>query len=95
MLLMVQVVMTDRVALVVPENAVYQIQDRAYVYVVGEELVARERLIETGERRFGSVEVLRGLEDGERIVSEGIIKLRDGITVRLADPETGELPGGA
>jgi membrane fusion protein (multidrug efflux system) len=87
MLLTVQVVMTERMTLIVPENAVYQIQDRAYVYVVGEDLVARERLIETGERRFGSVEVSGGLTAGERIVTEGIVKLRDGITVRLADPE--------
>jgi membrane fusion protein (multidrug efflux system) len=85
MLLMVEVVTTERTALVVPENAVYQIQDRAYVYVVGEDLVARERMIETGERRFGSVEVLSGLELGERIVTEGIVKLRDGAVVRLAE----------
>ena len=85
MLLMVQVIMTERTALIVPENAVYQIQDRAYVYVVGEDLVARERLIETGERRFGSVEVLAGLSAGERIVTEGIVKLRDGMTVRFAE----------
>ena len=85
MLLVVEVVMTERTALVVPENAVYQIQDRAYVYVVGEDLVARERMIETGERRFGSVEVLSGLEAGERIVIEGIVKLRDGMAVRLTE----------
>ncbi len=85
MLLMVDVVMTERSALVVPENAVYQIQDRAYVYVVGADLVARERMIETGERRFGSVEVLSGLEAGERVVIEGIVKLRDGAAVRLTE----------
>ena len=87
MLLMVEVVMTERSALIVPENAVYQIQDRHYVYVVGEDMVAREREIAAGERRFGSVEVLSGLEPGERIVTEGIVKLRDGITVRLTDTE--------
>jgi membrane fusion protein (multidrug efflux system) len=85
MLLVVNVVMAERQALIVPENAVYQIQDRHYVYVVSEDLVARERMIETGERRFGSVEVRNGLDEGERIVIEGIVKLRDGITVRLVD----------
>ena len=85
MLLMVEVVMTERMALIVPENAVYQIQDRAYVYVVDDNLIARERLIETGDRRYGSVEVLSGLEAGERIVVEGIVKLRNGIAVRLTE----------
>lgn len=84
MLLTVRVVMAERVALVVAENSVFQIQDRHYVYVVGPDLVARERQIEAGERRFGIVEVLDGLEEGELVVTEGIVKLRDGVQVRLA-----------
>jgi len=85
MLMTVQIVMAEREALVVSENAVYQIQDRHYVYVVGDDLVAREREIEAGERRFGSVEVIDGLAEGELVVTEGIVKLRDGTRVRLAD----------
>ena len=42
--------------------------------------------VETGTRMFGSVEVLDGIEAGERVVSEGIVKLRDGVRVRLAEP---------
>lgn len=89
MLLTVRIVMAERQSLVVPENAVYQIQDRHYIYVVGNDLVARERQIETGERRYGIVEVTGGLEEGEHVVTEGIVKLRDGATVRL----TGNQPG--
>jgi membrane fusion protein (multidrug efflux system) len=85
MLLTVRIVMAERQSLVVPENAVYQIQDRHYVYVVGDDLVAREREFEAGERRFGIVEVVGGLEPGERVVTEGIVKLRDGTKVRLTD----------
>jgi membrane fusion protein (multidrug efflux system) len=88
MLLTVRIVMAERQALVVPENAVYQIQDRHYVYVVGTDLVARERQIEAGERRFGIVEVVGGLEAGERVVTEGIVKLRDGAEVRLTGSES-------
>jgi membrane fusion protein, multidrug efflux system len=75
---------------VVPENAVYQIQDRHYLYVVGDDLVAREREFEAGARRFGTVEVTGGLEEGERVVTEGIVKLRDGVTVRLTEGDTGD-----
>lgn len=88
MLLTVRVVMAERRSLVVPENAVYQIQDRAYVYVVGDDRVAREREIRIGDRRFGLVEVLGGLEEGENIVTEGIVKLRDGVRVELSRVET-------
>jgi membrane fusion protein (multidrug efflux system) len=90
MLLTVQVVMAERTALVVPENAVYQIQDRSYVFVVDAEMMAREREFKAGERRFGLVEVLSGVEEGEQIVSEGIVKLRDGIRVRTESLRTGD-----
>ncbi len=86
MLLTVEVVTAQREALVVSENSVFQVQDRAYVYVVDSELTAHERQIETGDRRFGIVEVLDGLEEGELVVTEGIVKLREGAAVRLTDP---------
>jgi len=86
MLLTVRVVTAERLALAVPENSVYQIQDRAYVYVVDGEQIAHERQIVTGDRRVGIVEVTAGLEAGELIVTEGIVKLRDGARVRLAEP---------
>jgi membrane fusion protein (multidrug efflux system) len=92
MLLTVRIVMAERMALVVPENAVYQIQDRHYLYVVGPDLVAREREIEAGERRLGIVEVVGGLEEGERVVTEGIVKLRDGAEVRLTDGDAVDEP---
>jgi membrane fusion protein (multidrug efflux system) len=79
---------------------VYQVQDRAYVFRVGTDMVAHEQQIQIGERRFGSVEVLGGLDEGDRIVTEGIVKLRDGVRVRVetadsavsgaVDPTSGE-----
>jgi membrane fusion protein (multidrug efflux system) len=92
MLLTVRVVMAERSALVVSENAVYQVQDRAYVFRVGPDMIAREHQIRIGERRFGLVEVLGGLEEGDRIVTEGIVKLRDGVRVRIQGQES-ELSG--
>jgi membrane fusion protein (multidrug efflux system) len=89
MLLTVGVTMAERESLVVPENAVYQIQDRAYVFVLGDEMTVSERQIVTGDRRFGIVEVLGGLDEGERIVTEGIVKLRDGMRVRTESRTTG------
>jgi membrane fusion protein (multidrug efflux system) len=84
MLLTVEVVTAERVALVVPESAVFQVQNRAYVYRVNDD-VAKQQQIEVGGRRFGVVEVLGGLAEGDLIVVEGIIKLRDGARVRF-DP---------
>jgi membrane fusion protein (multidrug efflux system) len=81
MLLTVEVVTAEHQALVVPEGSVFQVQNRAYVYVVDGD-VAHQREIEVGSRRFGVVEVLSGLEEGQQIVVEGLVKLRDGARVR-------------
>ena len=82
MLLTVNVVTSEHEALVIPEGAIFQVQNRAYVYRL-EGLTARQQQIEIGGRRFGTVEVKSGLEEGDTIVIEGIVKLRDGIQVRL------------
>ncbi|HSG63348.1 MAG TPA: efflux RND transporter periplasmic adaptor subunit, partial [Gammaproteobacteria bacterium] len=87
MLMTVRVVMGERIALVVGEGAVFELRDQAYVYVVGDDFVAHQRPIEIGERRFGRVEILSGLEEGERVVTEGTIKLRDRMAVRLLEDE--------
>lgn len=88
MLLVARVIMAERSALAVPEGAVFQIQDRAYVYTVDAEMMVHQREIEIGERRFGLVEVVDGLSEGETVVSEGIVKLRDGVRVRLDEEST-------
>jgi membrane fusion protein, multidrug efflux system len=85
MLLTVTVTMAERDALMVPENSVFQVQNRAYVYQVDDDRVARQRQIRVGARVPGQVEVLDGLGEGELVVSEGIVKLRDGIRVRFDD----------
>jgi membrane fusion protein (multidrug efflux system) len=86
MLLTVKVVTSQHLALVVPEGSVFQIQNRAYVYRV-EDQVAHQQQIEVGGRRFGVVEVLGGLKEGDMIVTEGIVKLRDGVKIRQQTDE--------
>ena len=89
MLLTVQLASRERVTLVVPEGAVFQIQDRAYVFAVDGERIARQRQVRLGARRFGIVEIVDGLEEGELVVSEGIVKLRDGSRVRFSSESKG------
>jgi membrane fusion protein (multidrug efflux system) len=86
MLLTVEVVTAEHTALVVPEGAVFQIQNRAYLYRV-EGQTARQQQIDIGARRFGLIEVLGGVEEGDLIVTQGIVKLRDGVQVRFDNPE--------
>lgn len=52
------------------------------VYVVGQDGIARFRLIRTGATREGSVEVVAGLTSGERIVTGGVERVSDGVKVQ-------------
>lgn len=87
MLLTVQVVTAEHLALVVPEGAVFQVQNRAYVFTAADN-VAHQTQIEVAGRRFGLVEVMSGLKEGDLIVTEGIVKLREGQKFRTNDAET-------
>jgi membrane fusion protein (multidrug efflux system) len=63
-------------ALVVPEEAVWHRDDRTFAWVVDDGNLARVRPVTLGVRRPGEVEVTRGLAAGERVIVEGLQKVR-------------------
>ena len=74
----------------VPEEAVVQRGDEHFVYVVGDDCVASEVVIGVGRRQVGRVEVLSGLEAGQRIVVEGLVRVRDGSKVEVVAVRDGD-----
>ena len=80
MLMTVRLATNQRRTLMVPEDALLQTQDGAYVYRV-EDGQARRQPVDHGVRYQGWVEVTDGLDEGDQVVVEGTIKLRDGSTV--------------
>ncbi len=91
MLLTVRLTTEQRLALMVPEDALIQRGDQVFVYTV-EDGVADTREVGRGERYQGWVEITSGLEAGEEVVTEGVIKLRPGTRVRVADDVQARLP---
>jgi membrane fusion protein, multidrug efflux system len=71
-------------ALLVPEQALVPEQGDVFVFVVKGDSVEK-RLIRTGQRRVGDVQVVQGLAAGEQVVSEGTQKLRDGARVKIVE----------
>ena len=92
MLLTLEVVTAERMALSVPERSVVQIANQAYVYTVAEDRTVARTPVDLGLRQAGSVEVLAGLAPGTTVVTEGVVKLRDGATVRFADDVVAQAP---
>ncbi|PTD95192.1 efflux RND transporter periplasmic adaptor subunit [Pseudothauera lacus] len=81
----VRLILAERPAVtVIPEEALVSTAgDVQLVYRVDDGR-ARQVAVRTGLRRDGMVEVLDGLTAGERVVSAGQLKLRDGAPVRVA-----------
>ncbi|MGD8681870.1 MAG: efflux RND transporter periplasmic adaptor subunit [Lysobacterales bacterium] len=83
MFLTVSLLKEDVKALMVPEQAIVPERSRQFVYVVGDDDIVELREIRTGRRRPGEVEVLEGLEAGERVISEGTQKAQPGKPVAI------------
>jgi multidrug efflux pump subunit AcrA (membrane-fusion protein) len=71
----------ERQALVVPISALVERGQLTTVYVVDDQGIARLRLLTAGTRHADRVEILSGLEAGERVVVEGASRVSDGSQV--------------
>lgn len=73
-------------AIVIPEPALMSNGDQFSVFVVEANGTVQVRPVEVGLRLARKAEVLKGLAAGEKVVVEGVQKLRPGAPVRLAPP---------
>ncbi len=95
MFLQVEIARRREGVVLVPEASLVPRQGRQFVFVIAEGR-AEEREVKLGTRLPGHVEIVRGLDPGEEIVTQGVQRLRDGLPVRMADaPSTGPGPRGA
>jgi membrane fusion protein (multidrug efflux system) len=70
-------------ALLVPQKAVTELQGIQQLAVVGEDSKVTIRSVRMGER-VGSMWIVEdGLKPGERVVVEGVQKVREGVTVKI------------
>lgn len=92
MLLTIKMQLNERESLVVPEQAVIVNGQRQYVYALDNANVARQVDITLGRRRPGIVEVLSGLQAGQRIITEGVNQVRPGQTVQVSEQATQAMP---
>lgn len=99
MLLTVVIENAPRMSPSVPELAVVGEGDQRYVFVLDAQGRAQRRPVRTGARADGRIEISAGLRPGERVVTEGVVKVADGMQVRLAGQRpagqrgSGERPG--
>lgn len=81
MLLTVRLRTPPRTTLALDEIALMQTGSQAFVYRIDADSTAQRINVRIGARKAGKVEILDGLAAGDRVVSEGVVKLRPGLKV--------------
>jgi membrane fusion protein, multidrug efflux system len=67
----------------VPISAVFKDADgKQVVWVVGTDSLVHRQSVKLGEPSGGEIEIVEGLQPGERIATAGVTQLRDGMQVR-------------
>lgn len=92
MLLTVAIETEPRLALSVPELSVVGEGEARYVYLLGPDEKVKRVQVRTGTRMAGRVEIIEGLRPGQKVVTDGVVKLSDGMKVRVAGPNNAKPP---
>ena len=81
-LMTVKIVYDEKKQMGVPESSITIQGKKAFVYVVNNNVVEK-RDIQTGKRNFGKVSVLSGISIGEKVVTEGVSKIRNKSKIKI------------
>ncbi|MCW8109390.1 efflux RND transporter periplasmic adaptor subunit [Alteromonas ponticola] len=89
--MLLQITLQKRVlnTLILPEKALVPVEERQYVFVVEGNSV-RQQEVKIGVRKPGKVQVLEGLSAGDKVVTEGTLRVRDKSVVRILNETAGE-----
>ncbi|WP_375057577.1 efflux RND transporter periplasmic adaptor subunit [Zobellella sp. DQSA1] len=83
MLMRVRLPLDNSVQAVIPAQSLLYAGNQRYVFVVDEEGKASRRSVEIGRNMGDSVTITQGLLPGEQVISEGTVKVRDGMQVEV------------
>lgn len=81
-------------AVLVPQRAVQELQGAKTVMVVDEQNRVSLRTVSVGDKSDNFLVVLQGLNPGERVIVEGMQKVRPGVEVKLAEGEAAQTTEG-
>jgi membrane fusion protein (multidrug efflux system) len=88
MFMRVKITASPRRGLAVPEEAVQPVGPQTFVWLAipeGDQILARRVEVQLGQRDSGYIEVLSGLSADDQVITEGIIRIREGAAVTILD----------
>ena len=81
-LLEIEILYNEKNNLSVPDTSIMYEGNKKFIYKIVENNIIKKTEVETGVRNLGSLEVLIGLNEGDKIIAEGLTKVRPGMKVK-------------
>ena len=69
-------------ALSAPDTSIMYEGNKKFIYKMSENNILKKVEVETGVREQGNLEILAGLIEGDKIIAEGLTKVRPGMKVK-------------
>ena len=82
-LLEIEILYNAKNALGVPDTSIMYEGSKKFIYKIIENNMIKKVEIETGIRNKGNLEILSGLNEGDKIIAEGLTKVRPDMKVKL------------
>ena len=81
-LLEIEIFYNEKDVLGVPDTSIMYEGSKKFIYKIIENNMIKKTEIETGVRNKGNLEILKGLNEGDKIIAEGLTKVRPGMKVK-------------
>jgi len=81
-LLEIEIFYNEMDALSVPDTSIMYEGNKKFIYKIIENNMIKKTEVKTGVRNKGNLEILEGLNQGDKIVAEGLTKVRPGMKVK-------------
>jgi membrane fusion protein, multidrug efflux system len=78
--------------LVVPFKAVVEQMGENFVFIAGDSSKAYQRKVQLGPRLRDQIVIMNGIKDGDKVVTEGLNRLRDGGQIQVGEPVPAAAP---
>ena len=81
-LLEIEIFYNEKNTLSVPDTSIMYEGSKKFIYKIIENNMIKKTEVETGVRNMGNLEIVSGLNEGDKIIAEGLTKVRPGMKVK-------------
>ena len=81
-LLEIEILYNEKNALSVPDTSIMYEGNKKFIYKIEENNIVKKIEVKIGVRNEGNLEILNGLNKGDKVIAEGLTKVKPGMKVK-------------